>query len=196
MRTMVVAWLLDTCLCASLQFTTFVAAVTHLDKYLRRADVPSHHLQRYGAAALLLASKMNEMFPVQSRALVDACNDCFTEEELHVAEQEMVQALDFCLFHPFVRMRESSTRLAIALYLVRRSSHGIHKARARRIISSLAKCVSRNAPTRSTRRGQQWSSVFTEQLFDASLNMDRAREWYQACLHQNASSFECVYGQV
>ena len=193
MRTAVVAWLLDKCLWMSLQFTTFVATVTYLDKFLRCADVPFQQLQMYCATALFLASKMDELFPLQSTVLVHVCNNSFTEEELLAAEQEMIRVLDFRLFYPFVRMRGNSTRLAIALYLVRRSAHGVHKARARRIISSVARRLANNASTLSTRRGQPWPSVFVEQLYDASLEMGRARVWYQSCLNQNAFSWTSVF---
>jgi hypothetical protein len=66
-----------------------------LDRYFAVASVAQAKLRVVGCAALLIASKIEEIFPVQSRDLIKLSEHSFTQSELFGAEIEIINAIQF-----------------------------------------------------------------------------------------------------
>jgi hypothetical protein len=66
-----------------------------LDRYLSLASVPKQKLRIVGCAALLLASKIEEIFPAQSNDLVKLSEHTFTQSDLFATEIQVVNAIQF-----------------------------------------------------------------------------------------------------
>ncbi|ORC87657.1 mitotic cyclin [Trypanosoma theileri] len=93
-------WMLQVAMACNVKLETFFLAVAILDRYLLRIYVQRDQLQLVGCAALLLASKQEEIFPISLRTLVRYGADRFTLEALVAAECQLFSFLGFDVVLP------------------------------------------------------------------------------------------------
>jgi hypothetical protein len=66
-----------------------------LDRYFTVASVAKPKMTIIGCAALLIASKVEEIFPAQSRDLIKLSDHAFTQGELFATEIQVINAIEF-----------------------------------------------------------------------------------------------------
>jgi hypothetical protein len=66
-----------------------------LDRYISIASIPNQRLRAVGCAALGLASKIEDIYPGQSKDLVQLSERAFTQSELFAAEIQTINAIQF-----------------------------------------------------------------------------------------------------
>jgi G2/mitotic-specific cyclin 1/2 len=66
-----------------------------LDRYISVAFIPKQKLRVVGCAALLLASKIEDIFPAQSNDLIQLSERSFTQSELFATEIQIINAIQF-----------------------------------------------------------------------------------------------------
>jgi hypothetical protein len=66
-----------------------------LDRYISIAFIPKQKLRVVGCAALLLASKIEDIFPAQSNDLIQLSERSFTQRELFSTEIQIINAIQF-----------------------------------------------------------------------------------------------------
>jgi hypothetical protein len=66
-----------------------------LDRYLSVASVPKSKLRVVGCAALLIASKKEDIFPAQSTDLIQLSERSFTQSELFSTEIQVINGIQF-----------------------------------------------------------------------------------------------------
>jgi hypothetical protein len=66
-----------------------------LDRYCSLVSVPKQKLRVVGCAALLIASKIEDIYPAQSRDLVQLSEHAFTRSELFATEIQIANAIQF-----------------------------------------------------------------------------------------------------
>jgi hypothetical protein len=66
-----------------------------LDRYLSVASVPKQKLRVVGCASLLIASKIEDIFPAQSVDLIQLAERGFTQSELFSTEIQVINAIRF-----------------------------------------------------------------------------------------------------
>ncbi|KAH9598586.1 Cyclin [Trypanosoma melophagium] len=93
-------WMLQVAMASNVKLETFFLAIAILDRYLLRVYVQRDQLQLVGCAALLLASKQEEIFPISLRSLVRYGADRFTLEALVSAECQLFSFLGFDVVLP------------------------------------------------------------------------------------------------
>eukprot|EP00049_Salpingoeca_infusionum_P007410 m.120330 g.120330 ORF g.120330 m.120330 type:complete len:578 (-) comp13686_c0_seq4:383-2116(-) len=82
------------------RLSTLLTAVNIFDRYLMRTEVPIARMQCVGAAALLVASKMEEILPMDPHKLVYYAAGSFPGWLLLKTEREMIAAVQFELTVP------------------------------------------------------------------------------------------------
>jgi hypothetical protein len=66
-----------------------------LDRYLSVASVPKQKLRVVGCASLLIASKIEDIFPAQSGDIVQLAERTFTQSELFATEIQVINTIRF-----------------------------------------------------------------------------------------------------
>lgn len=94
-RKVLLDWLFRVKLEYYLSTRTFFLAVHYFDKYIAKETCESAILQLVGSAALLLASKMEEINPLPVAELVWISDNSFSAESLIKTEGEMAKKLNF-----------------------------------------------------------------------------------------------------
>lgn len=74
---------------------TFYRMVGILDRYLSVAQVAPEHLKIVGCACMLIASKIEDVYPAQSIDFVELCLNSFTVDQLFTAEIKVINAIGF-----------------------------------------------------------------------------------------------------
>ncbi|KAL3109941.1 hypothetical protein niasHT_017314 [Heterodera trifolii] len=100
MRSVLVDWCVDVVTEFELCPATFFLTVSLTDRTLSRVDCPRDKLQLLGAAAVLTASKMHEIFPPTIKDIVHATDDCYTDAQVLRMEKIILKATDFSLGFP------------------------------------------------------------------------------------------------
>ncbi|KAL3102368.1 hypothetical protein niasHT_029793 [Heterodera trifolii] len=100
MRSVLVDWCVDVVTEFELCPATFFLTVSLTDRTLSRVDCPRDKLQLLGAAAVLTASKMHEIFPPTIKDIVHATDDCYTDTQVLRMEKIILKATDFSLGFP------------------------------------------------------------------------------------------------
>jgi Cyclin, N-terminal domain/Cyclin, C-terminal domain len=75
-------------------------AIDIVDRYLSIRKVRSHRLQLLGAAALLIASKYEQIYPVRVADLARLSGRAYTGGDVIVMEAEVLVAIDFSVSNP------------------------------------------------------------------------------------------------
>lgn len=96
MRSMLVDWLVEVHGEYNLRRETLYLAVSLLDRYLRLSrGVARERLQLVGITALLVASKYEEVSPLEVKSAVDVTDCAYTAKEVLLTECGMLRTLDF-----------------------------------------------------------------------------------------------------
>ncbi|KFQ99570.1 G2/mitotic-specific cyclin-B1, partial [Opisthocomus hoazin] len=100
MRAILVDWLVQVQMKFSLQQETLYMTVAIIDRYLQDNAVSKKTLQLIGITAMFIASKYEEIFPVNSEDFVYITDNAYTKIQICHMEIKILQALDFGLGHP------------------------------------------------------------------------------------------------
>ncbi|KAJ8604708.1 hypothetical protein CTAYLR_006544 [Chrysophaeum taylorii] len=110
MRAILIDWLVEVHLKFKLVPETLYLTVNLIDRFLVTTIVERSNLQLVGVAALLLASKYEEIYPPELKDLVYITDKAYTQEQILLMEEKMVKAL-------FYKMTISSTHCFMMRYL-------------------------------------------------------------------------------
>ncbi|XP_053561013.1 cyclin-A1 [Bombina bombina] len=102
MRTILIDWLVEVGIEYKLRTETLFLAVNYLDRFLSCMSVLRGKLQLVGTAAILLASKYEEVFPPEVDDLVYITDDTYTKKQLLRMEHLLLKVLAFDLTVPTV----------------------------------------------------------------------------------------------
>jgi len=102
MRAMLIDWVVQVLDSSKLCRRTLFLAVNLIDRCLSCMQVDRTTLQLLGAGALLIAAKVEEIYPPELATLVYLCDGAYTTEQLLDMECTILQTLDFCVDGPTV----------------------------------------------------------------------------------------------
>lgn len=100
MRGILIDWLVDVHLKFKLQEKTLYLAVNILDRYLEKETVMRDKLQLVGSTAMLLASKIEEIYPPEIRDFVFISDNAYAKAEIISMEEKMLKTLEFSFNSP------------------------------------------------------------------------------------------------
>jgi len=100
MRSVLVDWLAQVQHHLKLAQETLYHAIGLLDHILKIRDVDPDKLQLVGVTTLLIASKLEEYYPIQIRKLLHLTDDSYDVQEVLEMELVILRALDFQLYYP------------------------------------------------------------------------------------------------
>lgn len=113
MRAILVDWLIDVHLKFKLLPETFYLTVNIIDRYLGSAPVTRQKLQLVGVAAMLIASKYEEIYPPEVKDFEYVTDRAYTREEILDMEGKIISCLNFNLTTPSsFRFLERYSRVA------------------------------------------------------------------------------------
>lgn len=102
MRTILVDWLIEVAEEYKLHAETLFLAVSYVDRFLSSMSVVRGKLQLVGTAALLIASKFEEIYPPDVREFVYITDDTYTQKQVIRMEHLVLKVLSFNLAAPTV----------------------------------------------------------------------------------------------
>ncbi|EAY17504.1 Cyclin, N-terminal domain containing protein [Trichomonas vaginalis G3] len=85
---------------AQLNTRTLYRAIGLFDRALNLTDINSENMQVFGCAALLIASKMEDIIPIQVEIAVNCAKNAFTKDELRKKEMQLANIVDFDFAFP------------------------------------------------------------------------------------------------
>ncbi|KAH7723848.1 CRE-CYE-1 protein [Aphelenchoides avenae] len=96
-RTLLLDWIMEVCNDRKMHRETFHLCVDYIDRYLAKATSPvgKDHIQLIGSAALVIASKMEEIYPPKIEEIADFTDGSCTAEQICIMEEIMLQVLDW-----------------------------------------------------------------------------------------------------
>ena len=97
MREILVDWLIEVHLKFKLEQETLYLTINIIDRFLERRAVTRDKLQLVGCAAMLLASKYEEIYAPEVRDFVYISDQAYTREQILAMETIMLNALEFNL---------------------------------------------------------------------------------------------------
>lgn len=97
MRAILVDWLIEVAEEYKLSSETLYLAVSYIDRYLSKKTVMRGKLQLVGVAAMLLASKYEEIYAPSVDEFVYISDNTYTKEEVFCMESNLLDTLEFCL---------------------------------------------------------------------------------------------------
>lgn len=100
MRAILVDWLVDVSIKFTLQPQTLFMTVNILDRYLSIRQVLRSELQLLGIAALMIASKYEEIYPPALNDYVRVCDNAYPRDAIIATEEQILVALQFNLTQP------------------------------------------------------------------------------------------------
>jgi hypothetical protein len=130
MRALLVDWLVQVHVKFELLPQTLYLTVNVLDRFLERKVVPRRKLQLVGCAAMLVASKYEEIYAPECADFVSMSDKAFTADELLKMESTLLNELGFHLTTPspytflrrYMKVTSSSAKTQhFATYLIERS---------------------------------------------------------------------------
>lgn len=172
MRSILVAWMLEVSLSYKLSFSTFMAATEYLDRYLSINTSDRKQFQLVGATALLVASKMVEIYSPDVKDFVYLCDNAYTADDMLNMERALVTALGFALATRATHYTDTAMQLAEALYVIHHPSLIMGAADVRRTIRGIRYVLTtgrimRCKPRR--KREREDAGTFIKQLGDPKL---------------------------
>uniref|UniRef100_A0A4W3HWY5 Cyclin A2 n=1 Tax=Callorhinchus milii TaxID=7868 RepID=A0A4W3HWY5_CALMI len=126
MRAILVDWLVEVGEEYKLQNETLYLAVNYIDRFLSSMSVLRGKLQLVGTAAMLLASKFEEIYPPEVAEFVYITDDTYTKKQVLRMEHLILKVLSFDLAAPTInqflgqyrgREEASSKVVSLSLYL-------------------------------------------------------------------------------
>lgn len=100
MRYILVDWLVQVHMKFKLAPVTLHLTVQIIDRFSSIHRVPRKKFQLVGVVALLIASKYEEIYPVNVVDLCYLCDDIYSEDELLDGETEILEALNYQISKP------------------------------------------------------------------------------------------------
>lgn len=83
-----------------LQPETLHVTISTIDRYLAKVPIKKTQLHMLGVAALLIATKYEEIYPPDLKDLLNVSENKFTKEEVLKLEYEIIATLEFNFFLP------------------------------------------------------------------------------------------------
>ncbi|KAI9917547.1 hypothetical protein PsorP6_012347 [Peronosclerospora sorghi] len=102
MRAVLVDWLIEVHQRFELETQTLHLTVNYVDRYLAQSSVTSQRFQLVGVAALLIASKFEEIYPCDMDDLLYICERSYTKEDLINCERDLLNVFKFNLAVPSI----------------------------------------------------------------------------------------------
>lgn len=102
MRSVLVDWLVEVHQRFELEEQTLYLTVNYIDRYLAQAPVKSQRFQLIGVAALLVASKFEEVYPCDMDDLLYICERSYSKADLVDCERSLLNIFKFNLAVPSV----------------------------------------------------------------------------------------------
>nr|XP_033794255.1 cyclin-A2 [Geotrypetes seraphini] len=102
MRAILIDWLVEVGEEYQLQSETLYLAVNYIDRFLSSMSVLRGKLQLVGTAAMLLASKFEEIYPPEVAEFVYITDDTYTKKQVLKMEHLILKVLSFDLAAPTV----------------------------------------------------------------------------------------------
>lgn len=99
-RGFLVEWIIDVHRKFRLQPETLYVTVTMIDRFLSKVCIKKTQLHLLGVAALLIATKYEEIYPPDLKDLLNVSENKFTKEEVLKLEFEILSTLEFNFFAP------------------------------------------------------------------------------------------------
>eukprot|EP00123_Amoebidium_parasiticum_P013073 comp21750_c0_seq1/m.30810 comp21750_c0_seq1/g.30810 ORF comp21750_c0_seq1/g.30810 comp21750_c0_seq1/m.30810 type:complete len:327 (-) comp21750_c0_seq1:1009-1989(-) len=95
MRQQLIEWIIE--VSTAYKSTCVSLAVNLLDRYLSVVKVTPNRLQCVGAAAMLIASKLRDEYPLRSAVIAECADGAFTEEHVKTQEHLILAQLGWTL---------------------------------------------------------------------------------------------------
>ncbi|ETI53314.1 hypothetical protein F443_03711 [Phytophthora nicotianae P1569] len=102
MRAVLVDWLVEVHQRFELEAPTLFLTVNYIDRYLAQTPVKSQRFQLVGVAALLIASKFEEIYPCDMDDLLYICERSYVKADLVNCERDLLNVFKFNLAVPSV----------------------------------------------------------------------------------------------
>ncbi|GMF53307.1 unnamed protein product [Phytophthora fragariaefolia] len=102
MRAVLVDWLVEVHQRFELEAQTLYLTVNYIDRYLAQVSVKSQRFQLVGVAALLIASKFEEIYPCDMDDLLYICERSYSKADLVDCERDLLNIFKFNLAVPSV----------------------------------------------------------------------------------------------
>jgi transcription initiation factor TFIIIB Brf1 subunit/transcription initiation factor TFIIB len=127
MRGILVDWIIEVHLRFHLGPETLYLTVNLIDRYLEKTLIKRYRLQLVAVAALLIATKYEEIYPVPIKEFVIISDDTYTKEEIIKMERSILTTLEFNITIPssywflqrFCKVAKSQSKLMhLANYLI------------------------------------------------------------------------------
>ncbi|KAE8980697.1 hypothetical protein PR003_g23252 [Phytophthora rubi] len=100
MRAVLVDWLVEVHQRFELEAQTLFLTVNYIDRYLAQVPVKSQRFQLVGVAALLIASKFEEIYPCDMDDLLYICERSYSKADLVDCERDLLNSYKFNLAVP------------------------------------------------------------------------------------------------
>lgn len=100
MRTILIDWLMEVVQDMKLSMSTLFLSVNIIDRYLSLQSIERDLFQLLGVAALLIASKLEEVQPRNVDEMADICDGAYSVKQVAEMELACLQKLNFCVSVP------------------------------------------------------------------------------------------------
>lgn len=101
MRAILIDWVVDVHFSYRLSLATLYLTINLIDRYLEVApEVPRKDFQLVGTTALWIASKYEEVRPMEINQLVEVCDCCYTKQQVFAKEGDILNTLHYRLCVP------------------------------------------------------------------------------------------------
>ncbi|EEY66597.1 cyclin-like protein [Phytophthora infestans T30-4] len=102
MRSVLVDWLVEVHQRFELEAPTLFLTINYIDRYMAQTSVKSQRFQLVGVAALLIASKFEEIYPCDMDDLLYICERSYVKADLVDCERDLLNVFKFNLAVPSV----------------------------------------------------------------------------------------------
>ncbi|KAL7074937.1 hypothetical protein ACQ4LE_006006 [Meloidogyne hapla] len=102
MRAILIDWFVDVIVELELSPASFFLAVSLTDRTLSVVDCPKERLQLLGATAVLISTKVQEVFPPLVKDIVFVTDDSYSENQVRKMEKVILRVADFQLNLPLI----------------------------------------------------------------------------------------------
>uniref|UniRef100_A0A0N5A0J7 Cyclin N-terminal domain-containing protein n=1 Tax=Parastrongyloides trichosuri TaxID=131310 RepID=A0A0N5A0J7_PARTI len=96
-RVAVLEWLQEVCYAENISRVTYNSAINLMDRFFANNYVPPVHYQLIGSACLLIAAKIEEIYPPSFSKITDYSDFTFNSAQLRKAEIAIINELEFSL---------------------------------------------------------------------------------------------------
>jgi len=128
MRAILVDWLVDVHYSYRLSLATLYLAMNLIDRFLEASpEVARKDFQLVGTTALWIASKYEEIRPLEIKQLVEVCDCCYTKRQIFAKENDMLNTLNYRLCVPtsltfllrFLKVANANRKMAhMSMYIL------------------------------------------------------------------------------